>query len=284
MKFLINKNEDHTLLLRKICFDTLCLDIESKLQSDLFCGVYIDGRSREINTAEDEAAFKSFKNFSEYDYPYFILSPNEKNIFDNKYNNHRINHIKIPELNSHELYSEFLKKEIWNYIPKGFEKLLFLQSDGFLIKEGWENFILDNKIDYIGSAWCHTPRIEIFHDNQWKLINFSAIHCGNGGFSFRNKSACEEISKNFSHFTMREYGRTDNRPPPEDLFYSHLINGFIKNSKVASLNQCMKFSLDPITLQEYNKKVSFGFHHPKKVNEFQNYRDYFLSLANELQK
>lgn len=282
MNFLINKNEDNTLLLRKICIDTLCLDIMNKTQSDLFCGIYIDGRNREINAVEDEAAYKSFKIFSQYDYPYFILSPNKNNIFNNKYQNHRIFHIEIPELNSHELYSEFLKQKIWHYIPNNLEKLLFLQSDGFLIKEGWENFILDKKLDYIGSAWCHSPRIEIFHEGQWKLVNLPAIQCGNGGFSFRNRSTCQEISKNFSHFIMREYGRTDDRPPPEDLFYSHLINGTIKDAKVATLKECMKFSLDPITLEEYNKKASFGFHHPKKINEFQNFRNYFFTLSNEI--
>lgn len=280
MKFLVDRLPEDSLILRKICLDTLCLDLKEKSQSNLFCGLYIDGRNREINSVEDEAAFKSFKLFSEHNYPYFILSPNGNNIFNNnsEYRNSRIFHIAIPELKSHDLYSDFLKKDIWHYIPEEFENLLFLQSDGFLIKTGWEHYVLDNRLDYIGSAWCHTPRIETFHEGSWKLINLPAIQCGNGGFSFRTRSASERVSKKFSNFKLREYGRNDDRPPPEDLFYSHLINGWQEGGKVASLQQCMKFSLDPITLEEYNKKVSFGFHHPKKINEFQNYRDYFLSL------
>jgi hypothetical protein len=280
MKFLIDRGEEDSLLLRKICLDTLCLDLIEKKQSDLFCGFYIEGRNREINTVEDESAFRSFKIFSECNYPYFILSPNGDNIFNNnpEYKNSRIHHVRIPELNSHDSYSQFMIKHCWEFIPKEFNNILFFHPDGFLIKEGWEHFVLDNRIDYIGGAWCHTPRIEAFHEGQWKLINLPAIQCGNGGFSFRRRSACEEISKNFSNLIMREYGRDDNRPPPEDLFYSHLINGTIKGSRVANLQQCMKFSLDPITKDEYNRKRSFGFHSPKKVNEFQNYRDYFLSL------
>jgi hypothetical protein len=280
MKFLVDRDPADTLLLRKICIDTLCIDVIEKTNSNLFCGVYIEGRNREINTIEDEAAFRSFKIFSQNNYPYFVLSPNGENLFNNnpEYKKSRAYHIKIPELNSHDSYSQFMIKHLWDYIPEEFHKILFFHPDGFLIKEGWEQFVLDGQIDYIGSAWCHTPRIEILHEGQWKLINLPAIQCGNGGFSFRNRLACEEISKNFSHFTMREYGRTDNRPPPEDLFYSHLINGTVKNSRVAGLKDCMKFSLDPLTLQEYNKKASFGFHHPKKINEFQNYRDYFLNL------
>lgn len=280
MKFLIDRDARDTLLLRKICLDTLCLELVQKTESDLFCGFYIEGRNREINAVEDEAAFRSFKAFSEYNYPYFILSPNGSNLLNNnpEYQNCRVRHIKIPELNSHDLYSQFMIKHVWDFIPKEFNNILFFHPDGFLIKGGWEHFVIDNKIDYIGSAWCHTPKIEVFHEEQWKLTNLPGIQCGNGGFSFRKRSVCQEVSKNFSNLKMREYGRLDNRPPPEDLFYSHLINGSIKGSTVANLQQCMKFSLDPITKDEYNRKDSFGFHYPKNINEFQKYRDYFLSI------
>jgi hypothetical protein len=57
MKFLVDRDPADTLLLRKICIDTLCLDVIEKTNSNLFCGVYIEGRNREINTIEDEAAF-----------------------------------------------------------------------------------------------------------------------------------------------------------------------------------------------------------------------------------
>ena len=71
MKFLVDRDARDTLLLRKICLDTLCLELVQKTESDLFCGFYIDGRNREINSVEDEAAFRSFKAFSKYNYPYF---------------------------------------------------------------------------------------------------------------------------------------------------------------------------------------------------------------------
>lgn len=277
-----NRSQEDFELLAKICYDTLVQDIDGKQHSDDFCGIYVEGRDREINHVEDLAAAHSFKIFSEYNYPYFIFSPNSNNLLSNnpRYKNTRIEHIKIPELNSHDLYSQFMIKHVWDFIPKEFNNILFFHPDGFLIKEGWEHFVIDNKIDYIGSAWCHTPKIEVFHEEQWKLINLPGIQCGNGGFSFRKRSVCQEVSKNFSNLKMREYGRLDDRPPPEDLFYSHLINGSIKGSTVANLQQCMKFSLDPISLSEYNDKLSYGFHYPQKTNAYQAYRNRFLSHSN----
>ncbi len=273
-----NKTIEDLYILGKICFDTLTVPIIDKQKSDEFCGIYFEGRPRELNCIEDFAAIHSFKIFSQYNYPMFIFSPNSKNLLnsDKKYKNCNIHYIKIPECNSHEAYSEFMIKNIWNYLPKQYENLLFTHPDGFLIKSGWEEFVLNGKFNYIGSAWCHTPSIDIFFENEWKNLRFAKIACGNGGFSYRSRYWCEKVSQEYSGFKLRETGRSDNRYPPEDLFYSHIINGLGGN--VAPIKDCMKFSLDPITLEEYSKKISFGFHYPILKNTFQKYRDYYLML------
>lgn len=273
-----NKSFDDFSLFAKICFDTLIEDITPKIKSELFCGIYIDGRNREINSVEDFAALHSFKTFSEYDYPYLVLSPNSNNLFNNDSKYKQIHHIEIPECNSHESYSQFVIKNIWNFIPKHFKRLLFVQSDGFLIKRGWEQYVLDTKVDYIGSAWCHGPGIDCLFQNKWVAINYPKIQCGNGGFSYRNRDICERISNTFSSLILKEHGCENEKPPPEDLFYSHLMNGWENGGIVASVEQCMKFSFDPITLKEYNNKYSFGFHYPKKVNQFHHHRDFYLNL------
>jgi len=272
-----NRSQEDLELLGKICYDTLTQSIDSKQQSNDFCGIYFEGRERDINAIEDFAVIHSFKIFSEYNYPIFVFSPNSNNLLNNdpRYKNARIEHIQIPAQDSHDKYSKFMFEDIWKYLPKQFENLLFFHPDGFLIRNGWEQFVIDNKFKYIGSAWCHTPSIDIYENNEWHNLNFPRIHCGNGGFSFRSRSACEKISSIYAKHILRETGSQGTRVP-EDLFYSHLINGI--EGGVANLKQSMKFSLDPITLDEYNNKLSYGFHYPKKVNEYQQYRDYFLSL------
>ena len=274
-----NRSQEDFELLAKICYDTLVQDIDGKQHSDDFCGIYVEGRDREINHVEDLAAAHSFKIFSEYNYPYFIFSPNSNNLLSNnpRYKNTRIEHIKIPVQDSHDKYSRFMIKDIWEYLPKQFENLLFFQADGFLIKNGWEEFVLNNNLKYAGSAWCHTPSIDIYQNNEWRNLNFPKVQCGNGGFSFRSRNSCEKISSIYSKFTLRETGSEGTRVP-EDLFYSHLING--TEGGVADLRQCMKFSLDPISLSEYNDKLSYGFHYPQKTNAYQAYRNRFLSHSN----
>jgi Protein of unknown function (DUF5672) len=276
-----NKNTEDLELLGKICFDTFSIELNDKPHSDEFCGIYFEGRGRNINCIEDFAALHSFKAFSKYNYPFLIFSPNNAGVAEisQRYKNSRICHIEIPECDTHNKYSNFVTKEFWNFLPKQFERLLFMHPDGFLIKNGWEDFVQKNNLAYCGAAWCHSPSVGVLnpHNNDWENFSFPRIYCGNGGFSYRSRFCCETISNIFSKFTLRENGREDNREPQEDLFYSYFING-TNVGKVANIKQCMQFSLDPITLEEYNKKISFGFHYPKRVNEFQKYRDYYLSL------
>ena len=200
MNFINKKNQEDLEVLGKICFDTLTSNLDIKQQSDSFCGIYFEGRDRDINAIEDFSVVHSFKNFSEYNYPIFIFSPNSNNLLNNdpRYKNARVEHIKIPIQDSHDKYSQFMFEEIWKYLPKGFENLLFFHPDGFLIKNGWESFVLNNKLKYIGSAWCHSPSIEINNNGNWQSMEFPSIRCGNGGFSFRSRSACEEASRRYS--------------------------------------------------------------------------------------
>jgi hypothetical protein len=75
-----NKNQEDLEILGKICFDTLTSNLDIKQQSDNFCGIYFEGRDREINCIEDFSVIHSFKNFSEYNYPIFVFSPNSNNL------------------------------------------------------------------------------------------------------------------------------------------------------------------------------------------------------------
>jgi len=263
--------------LGKICFDTLTSNIAHKPESNDFCGIYFEGRNRQINYVEDFAVVHSFKVFSRCNYPMLVLSPNPENLLNSNPIYTNVIHIKTPEYNSHDQYSQFMIKDVWNYIPKYFKRLMFFHPDGFLCKFGWENWILNNKIDFVGSAWCHLPSIDINDSGVWKNTGLPKIPVGNGGFSYRSRDICERISNTYGHLKMRESGRTDDRCPPEDLFYSHLING-TQCGKVANIQEAMQFSLDPITPEEYSKKLSFGFHYPRKNNEFQKERNYCLSL------
>lgn len=83
----------------------------------------------------------------------------------------------IPRINSKEEYSEFMIRELHEYIDTPY--MLVIQADGYILdgtvwNEDWKQY------SYIGSSWLETDGFNV----------------GNGGFSFRTKSlmaACSII-------------------------------------------------------------------------------------------
>jgi hypothetical protein len=68
------------------------------------------------------------------------------------------------------------------------EKCLIIQDDGFLIREGVEDFI---KYDYVGAPWADVP------DNNYLKNNVNPEMVGNGGLSLRTKSKMIEVAEKY---------------------------------------------------------------------------------------
>ena len=260
---------DH-FVMRKICFDILSIELKEKPYSDKFCAIYLEGRNRDINTYEELAAFKSFKLFSQYNYPIFLfVNKNIKTIFNSEIiKKWRINIIPIKEVNTREEYNCFIYKyNVYKYI-NNIENVLMFHPDGFLIKEGWEDFVIKNDFDYIGSHWLHLAAIDT-NDLELKKItnNYKGINIGNGGFSYRKTSKMLEIINKFGNYKFYEYGSDNKNLPTEDLFFSYFgfNSGILKKP---TLQQCCDFSRDPIDLNAYINKKSFGFHRPVFQNKY----------------
>jgi hypothetical protein len=261
MKFLKLRSAEDEDFAGEVCFDVLNIPLEQKPDSDEFCGIYFEGRGREINCIEDFAVVHSFKVFSKYNYPIFIFSPNSENLLNNeeKYKNCNIRHVKIPECNSHEAYSEFMIREIWNYLPLKYEDLLFFHPDGFLIKKGWDDFLLKKNWVYCGSPWLHTPAIEYLDKNgNWRDF-LGPVRLGNGGFSYRKASFCRAATYYYGDFILREKFAPNNKKPPEDLFYSVIANNLTIN--VPTVEEANQFCCDPLTPEKYKSGNYFGFHY-----------------------
>ena len=259
-------------VMQYICNDVINteLDIKNKKESNDFCGVIIDGRDRNWNTIEDYCAIKSFKLFSEYNYPIFVFLHNNANFLNNEFSlldSWRLNLIEISQLNSLDKYTNFMIKELFFRIPEKFENILIFQSDSGLIKSGWEKFILDNKIDLIGAHFQHQPSVEVLYNNQWQnILNFRTQFC-NGGFTFRKASLCRKVSKEFGFLNHREFSAPNNKKCQEDLWFSYFLYG-IGLAKIPTLEQACFFSRDPIDLNTYLNKKSYGFHRPVGINKF----------------
>lgn len=269
--FLNNKPFEDRLVMHRICSETLLTQNLKKESSDNFAAVFVEGRDRFVNSIEELAAIWSFKVFSKFNYPVYLLVNNDTNILggDQEFLNClRIKVIKIPELNSLDAYSDFCIKNLYTkYLPPEIDNLLHIQSDGFLMKDGWEEFVLDNGFDYIGAHFRHFPAIKTIDDLGKPLFTeFKGRQIGNGGFSFRKLSKMKLISEKYSNYKMIERG-TENKLPPEDVFFSFF--GFNDSTlKLPSLKDCDVFCQDPLTLSAFINKGSYGFHCAKLVSEW----------------
>lgn len=91
-------------------------------------------------------------------------------------------------INSIDAYNQLLtSKAFWNKINE--ENILIIQHDSALLKYGIENFY---QYDYIGASWNFEPFV------------------GNGGLSFRHKSAMLKVIENYP------YNGKDN----EDIYFA----------------------------------------------------------------
>lgn len=280
----IDRPKEELDFIEEVCNEIISRPLEYRTNSNDFCAVFVEGRNREINTMEDLAAIYSFKRFSRFNYPVYCFVNNDTNFFNDNssgdinyknglnklLNQSRINIIKIPEINSLEEYSKFCINELYFNLPKWSENIITLQPDGMLLKSGWEDFIINGQFDWISPHWKHLAQVEIQHNEQWYIPkDWAPTSVGGGGLSFRKASKMREISNGLKGRVMREYGRNDNRPPMEDLFfcYAGFNAGVLKFPK---LKDCDTFAIDPLTREVWEDKpnLPFGFHYFKTVSEF----------------
>ena len=141
---------------------------------------------------------------------------------------------EIEKFDQNSYNNLFLSKDFWNKIDA--EHILIYQQDAIIFRKGIDEFL---EYDYIGAPWPSGSDDNI-------------IGVGNGGFSFRKKSAmlrCLETispSKLKLGETTRKYielHSLDN--PPEDVYYSKTMLDF-HIGKVADRETANKFSQERI--------------------------------------
>ena len=142
---------------------------------------------------------------------------------------------------------------------------LIVQNDGFPIRSGLEAFL--EKYDYIGAPW-------VFGKDDWitRLLLRHRHDVGNGGFSLRSKSLCEQTAWYF----QRKYKRL---PQfyflTEDYFICKTLPSFEKRYRkwvrIAPPEVAATFSLeDNIELHDAVQARPFGFHGPSAFDKLLN--------------
>ena len=146
----------------------------------------------------------------------------------------------IDTIKSKEQYSEFMIKELGNYIDTEF--CLVIQADGFIINPKlWDNDWLN--YDYIGAPW-------------W----YDSDNVGNGGFSLRSKTLLKVVSGYIGYYSNVI---SPIELHPEDDFICRKLRFLLKtefNIKFAPEEIAAKFSYEPNKKYPKFLNNTFGFH------------------------
>lgn len=268
-----NRPIEDKILINKICLDSLIPNLPEKPENNEFAFVFCDGRpDMEINKPEHFACFKACKIHSEFNYPIFCFIANSNNFLNNDMElikKLRINIIKINPITTHKAYSDFCIKELFFKLPNNIENILTVSADSWPLKSGFEKFIIENELDMIGPILGHVPALDVLTQYGWQPMHLlHSVPIGiNGGWSYRKASKMRLISTKFSPYKVKERYSSDFERVNEDLYFFYLGvgSGILK---CPTIQQCLKFGIDPLTNKEYNdftenKKSFFGYHYIK---------------------
>jgi len=242
------------------------IEYKPKISSNEFAGIYVYGWDRDFKLEENEAPILAFRHYSQYSYPIFLFCNKDKTgeveKLADKYEN--INIILIEEMRSIKDYDHFMITECFQRIPKMFNRLLNFHEDGFLLKAGWEDFVLEHDFDYIGAPWNHIEtqdneyaldkylKFKIKDGTKWEDIKSNTV-VGNGGFCYRKRDKALQV---VDRIDLKDYEQKwkGGQVCPDDMFYS--FHGFgLGYFKPVSVELAKQFSEEP-----YCGADTFGFH------------------------
>lgn len=252
-------------LLNAIKKDVLSIPIEPKGLSFNYSGVIVDGRDN-VTFSDLDAPMHSFRVFSEYNYPIWLFLSKKVDYrvirdIEQKYNN--VDLTLIGGLRNITEYSNWMFNTFPTVCP---DKCLCLQSDGFLIQDGWENYIEQLDPDFIGAPWRSKTQI-ITKEGVWPVNKLC-----NGGVSFRRKDKMLEVlnyvnskggqKEYFKGIAINGQIRQLNHNLAEDALFS--IGFSLGIFKPVTLAQAAKFAIEPISYRMYcdkgNKNRPLNFH------------------------
>ena len=221
--------------------------------------MFVDGSSK-VTFEKADAAFHSFKLYSQYDYLVYlfvsILNPKEEiEKILCKYPNTIVH--QINPLIGLEKYSEWMLKYPWYVIDPKHENILTFQDDSAIIKEGWEDYFLDGKWDYAGSPW--RSDITVLTKNG----PLKTLRVGNGGISARKRTAIikviEYINSNggqhkyFTGIKINDVLKQQNSWLAEDAAICS-VGATFDLLNLPTEEQARKFGHEPIELSLYMDK------------------------------
>lgn len=258
-------------LIGHINFNALVEYLVTKDKGTKHCFAYIEGRDRPFDSYEVLGMLKSTRLYSQKYWPiYCFIYENRIKEFISFLHQYeygiveRWNIIIKPlkeTIDSREKLNKFMVEELLFLLGDEHEWVTIIQPDSGLIKAGWEEYVESINAPFLAAPWRHNAALVYNQGNEWYKFNNDYVNVGNGGFSARRIEDCKKAANILKGVKLAELGNPNLDYPPEDLRFGYTLYSLLGYKK-PTVEQCNTFSLDPINLQQYKDKVSFGFHCP----------------------
>ena len=149
-----------------------------------------------------------------------------------------------------EIYNDLLKDPFfWNSF-QDYDKLLFVQDDGMIIKKGVEEEFLN--YDYVGGPWKKEWATE--NPNKFLKEQINPELVGNGGVSLRNIKLMKRCCEKYKHISKQlHYDRMQQQP--EDVFFSYCC--VQEKANLPTYEKAKYFTSEQVILET---GLAFGFH------------------------
>ena len=172
-------------LLNRIKQKVLDIPLAPKEESNDFLGVCLHSNSP-FKKEDYEAPIKSFKLYSDFDYPVVLYLSDDSLTRDVDYIAKKYKNVSIESIPRLSSIFEFNLFSIYNlpFLIQA-DRCVYFQNDGFLLKKGWEEKTFG--YSWLGAKWKYPIKV------TENVFNFGPVQVGNGGCNFRRTSKCKQV-------------------------------------------------------------------------------------------
>lgn len=194
----------------------------------------------------------TMSNLRQGDWSVAVVCNNDNIDFFKKYLGDKVEYItkfNYPSKKfSLEIYNDLLKSPyFWNTFSK-YDKALFVQDDGMILKSGMEERFM--KYDYVGAPW--EKKWASQDPNKYIHEEINAELVGNGGVSLRNVRVMKTLCEKYKYLAKQlHYDKIQQQP--EDVYFSYCC--VKENKETPTYEEAQYFSSEQVINPD-----AFGFH------------------------
>lgn len=167
-----------------------------------------------------------------------------------------------------QTYNAILKSVgLWKYLSLKAERVLLIQDDALIVREGLEDDVDLARYDYIGAPW---DRARTQHVQLLQMHGVGDNLVGNGGLSLRRTKAMLEIVETQNDAKLELFGY-NSQIIPEDVYFSK----HIKKTNQCPTEIAQRFAFEMTA----PSPTAYGFHKPWMYHDLTKIHQLFCSCS-----